>query len=447
MKTILHRMHERCGDLWWYVALLFIAQRFGDVINLFVGMWLVPRYVPQEELGAVLPLTQMASFLALPLSIVSIPFMKFITIFVDNGELGRAKAFVRDVFVSVIVLTLVSLFLAFFMLPVIFSRLHVEVGSLGVLVVAISVLSSTSSIFGYAVQGFKMYTTTIWIQVLQAPLRLVLMLVSMPYRAIAGYMVGQTAGPIVQITAALFACRSKFGRKVAAKPYWSEYGRAMICYTVPFALWSIVGTLSNSIDMLVVRHRLSEMDSAGYYILTRFTDIASYVGLAVSGFLFPMVASISDACKESRKMLFQSLAGTVLGGGAIVVLLSLWGKSILGLLPEWSLYVGMSHLFPLLGAVTVAGSVNACFITYETAQGRFGFLKYAIPIFLTKSIFLYLITGHEFFCGLVPDYVMETLSMISPCRLHFVLKVFLIGQLMFAVAFLVELLFRNRKEK
>ena len=69
MKSILHNLHERCGDLWWYAALLFIAQRFGDVINLFVGMWLVPRYVPQEELGAVLPLTQMASFLALPLKI------------------------------------------------------------------------------------------------------------------------------------------------------------------------------------------------------------------------------------------------------------------------------------------------------------------------------------------------------------------------------------------
>ena len=55
MKSILHRLHVRCGDLWWYAALLFIAQRFGDTINMFVGMWLVPKYVPQDELGAVLP--------------------------------------------------------------------------------------------------------------------------------------------------------------------------------------------------------------------------------------------------------------------------------------------------------------------------------------------------------------------------------------------------------
>ena len=56
MKSILHRIHERCGDLWWYAMLLFVAQRFGDVINMFVGMWLEPKYVPQDELGAVLPL-------------------------------------------------------------------------------------------------------------------------------------------------------------------------------------------------------------------------------------------------------------------------------------------------------------------------------------------------------------------------------------------------------
>lgn len=56
MKSILHRIHERCGDLWWYAILLFVAQRFDNVINMFVGMWLVPKYVPQEELGAVLPL-------------------------------------------------------------------------------------------------------------------------------------------------------------------------------------------------------------------------------------------------------------------------------------------------------------------------------------------------------------------------------------------------------
>ena len=92
MKGFVHRIREHCGELWWYTALLFIAQRFGDAINMFVGMWLVPRYVPAEELGAVVPLTQAVAFVALPLSIVTIPFMKFITVFIwiqqINSEFG-----------------------------------------------------------------------------------------------------------------------------------------------------------------------------------------------------------------------------------------------------------------------------------------------------------------------------------------------------------------------
>jgi hypothetical protein len=88
MKSILHRIHARCGDLWWYAMLLFVAQRFGDVINMFVGMWLVPKYVPQEELGAVLPLMSFVGFIGLPLALITIPFLKFITVFVFTAMLA-----------------------------------------------------------------------------------------------------------------------------------------------------------------------------------------------------------------------------------------------------------------------------------------------------------------------------------------------------------------------
>ena len=72
MKSILHRIHERCGDLWWYAILLFVAQRFGDVMNMFVGMWLVPKYVPQEELGAVLPLMSIIFCIRLDIFVVAL---------------------------------------------------------------------------------------------------------------------------------------------------------------------------------------------------------------------------------------------------------------------------------------------------------------------------------------------------------------------------------------
>ena len=54
---LMRKCRARLGDLWWYALLLFAAQRVGAVINMFVGLWLVPKYVPKSELGAVLPLS------------------------------------------------------------------------------------------------------------------------------------------------------------------------------------------------------------------------------------------------------------------------------------------------------------------------------------------------------------------------------------------------------
>jgi len=36
------------GDLWWYSAMIFLACRFGDIINAFIGLWLVPKYIVNQ---------------------------------------------------------------------------------------------------------------------------------------------------------------------------------------------------------------------------------------------------------------------------------------------------------------------------------------------------------------------------------------------------------------
>ena len=435
MKDWIQRLRARCGELWWYTILLFVAQRFGDAINMFVGLWLVPRYVTQDELGAVLPLTQAVNFIALPLAVISIPFMKFITVFTDRGEDGKAKAFVRDVFLAVGAMAVVSFAIAYFALPLIFERIKVTSGSLGILVVAIAVLGASSSIFGYAVQGFRMYSATIWIQVLQAPLRLILVLVAMPFRALSGYMVGQASGPIVQIATALVAFRRRFGRAVRPAPYWQAYGRAICRYTLPFAIWTVVGTVAASLDTLVIRHRLPEVESAGYYMLTRFTEIASYLGLAVTGFLFPMVASRAATDATALRLLRQSIVGAVLGGGAVVALLSAFGRPLLGLLPEWSAYAPLAGLFPVIGVTTVLVAVMTCLVTYETAQGRFGFLWWAAPVCAAKSVLLYAVTSYPYFEGKIPAGLYAFVDALAPRSLKFAAIYLLVSQILLLAGF------------
>ena len=58
---MLAKLHARLGDFWWYSLMLFCACRAADLLNAFVGLWLVPKYVDPSELGAVQPLTMFAT--------------------------------------------------------------------------------------------------------------------------------------------------------------------------------------------------------------------------------------------------------------------------------------------------------------------------------------------------------------------------------------------------
>ena len=58
MTALLNKLHSKLGDFWWYSLMLFCAMRAADCLNVFVGLWLVPKYVEPAELGAVMPLTR-----------------------------------------------------------------------------------------------------------------------------------------------------------------------------------------------------------------------------------------------------------------------------------------------------------------------------------------------------------------------------------------------------
>lgn len=443
MKSILHKIRERCGELWWYAALLFVAQRFGDAINMFVGMWLVPKYVPQDELGAVLPLMNFVGFIGLPLALITTPFLKFVTVFVDKGEFGKAKSFVRDVFLGVATFSCLSMAMASLILPFMFERLRIENGSLGLLMVAVCLLGAVATLFGNMMQGFKMYSLSVWTFALSAPFRLLLMLVLMPFRPLSGYVAGQAAGPVVNILGAWIVFRRYLGRSVRCEPYLREHVSAIVRYTLPFVVWTVVTTVSGTVDSLVIRHRLPEFESAGYYIITRFSDIAAYLGTAFGAFIFPMVASKQARDRASRKILTHSVFGTLIAGLVFSGFLSVFGEDILGLTQLWQSYSCLSGLMSLWSVNATLSAVAGCLITYETAQGRFRFLWYAIPFVATKAVFLYAITGYAYVEGILPKFVLSVVSEFNPCRLSFVTIVAIVVQSALTIALLLDVLYFN----
>lgn len=445
--TLFSRLHARLGDLWWYAILLFAAQRVGDVINLFVGLWLVPKYVSQQELGAVLPLSQFASIIGLPMGLVAIPFMKFLSVYSEEGRLGKAKAMIRDVFAGTAVMSLLTFVVAYFLLPLVFERMRVATGSLGVLIVLCGIASAVSVIFGNAVQGLKLFSAVVWFNALAAPLRFLTMLVSMPFRPISGYFLGQTAAPGVSILGGVFALRKVLGRAVVAEPYWKEDGRAILRYTFPVAVLTIVGLLTLSVDQLVIRHRLSDFESAGYYIISRFAEVTSYLGSAFIAFLFPMVSSQGGKDESSLKILKQSLVGTASSGLIVAACLALGGRFLLGLQQQWRDYQGFSTHMVVLSLVNVTALLIACLTTYETAQGRFRFLWYILPLSIIKAVGLYLITGYTFFSGILPGRWLDCVAALQPNRLGFILGVFLAANIVSIACLVVDVLVKREPSR
>ena len=125
MKSFLKQIHDRLGELWWHAGLSFVISRLGDVVNLFIGLWLVPQFVSKSELGAVLPLVSVGAIFSMPLGICLIPVAKFLSVFVAKGEHGKAKALLRDAIMLSGAFILVLIAMVFWSVEGIMARLHV----------------------------------------------------------------------------------------------------------------------------------------------------------------------------------------------------------------------------------------------------------------------------------------------------------------------------------
>jgi O-antigen/teichoic acid export membrane protein len=172
LQHIRATVKNRFGELWWYTTILFVTQQLGSIINAFIGLWLVPQYVPTEELGAVLPLMKVGGFIMLPIGILIMPYKKFINKFATNNEWGKVKQLILDMFAISIVLTLAAFLYAHFFMPFIFERLRVADGMLGLLIIFSGIITAILPIFVTILEALKQFKLISIAGLVCAPTRL-----------------------------------------------------------------------------------------------------------------------------------------------------------------------------------------------------------------------------------------------------------------------------------
>jgi O-antigen/teichoic acid export membrane protein len=435
----------RIGDLWWFSIMMFFALRCGDLINAFVGLWLVPIYVGTEELGAVLPLTQFATSVGTPMVVLVFVFSKFLNRYKTLGEEGKIKSMLIWFIGIAVVLTVLTSLVSILLLPHFFDRIRVQSGSLAILILASGLLGAVSLVFSSALQGLKKFNTITIINFFSAPIRLIVMLIAMPFRALSGYMLGQVAAPAFQIFAACFSLRKNFSKSVKATPFWREDGKEIARYAGLVAITPIIGAFTVPITYMVIRQRLPEVESAAYYIISRFSEIATYAGQTMISIMFPLAAEAQTKGKESLKLLGHMSVGTV-GFGVIAAMgLYLCGEWVFNLIPTCRPYSTYVPDMALLAVSMTVGFLWNCYSNYEIACNRFGYLIYGGILDIFQVAFLVCFTGYTFFDGILSPAVIDWMASLKIATLRNFILTILIINLVRVACVAIEILIRQKR--
>ncbi|NLB69461.1 MAG: hypothetical protein GX804_07240 [Lentisphaerae bacterium] len=411
LLKILDFSKKKLGPLWWYSLIIFCAQRLSDVLNILAGLWLVPKYVPEAELGAVQPLTQIGAFLGLPLAIFVTPFIKLLNNHATNNELGKVKSLLRDAIVISVLILVIVMVAAKLFLPSLLEFMRIEDGRLTLAIVFASLLATLVPIFTGALQAlkrFRLYTVS---NLLAAPIRFATFLLVLPIRGLTGYFVGQSVPSFLTIGLTISDFFRKFGKNVKCKPYFKEDLPIILMYIVPLSLIALTGNLRGSLEMLLLRS-LPDAHSAAHYHITRFSEIATYIVNPMIFVMFPLIAEKSELGDSTYRIMAQTTIFTLGSGLLFSVVLAIFGPTIFSLREIWQGYSSFTGLFGIATVTATLRMASTCITTHHIACGRFRYAFYLIPIYILEAVFFYLLLRKPDLMGIKIDSLEKFFQLI-----------------------------------
>lgn len=393
MKRLLVELRTRLGDFWWYTLMIFLAMRAADLLNMFVGLYLVPKYVHPDELGAVMPLAQFANVLAVPAAVFATTFRQELTRLAGARAYGEMKSLMRGVFIASAVFFLIALVVSRLLLPNFLGRIRIAEGSLGFVILAAAFTTTIAPVYTNALQTLKKFTAYSWISVLCAPVRLVTMLLTMPFRALTGYFVGQGATPAFSIFATLFTLRKELAGP--AKRYWTRAvaSRFFRLFFI-FGLSSAIGGVLTLVEATTIRQCLPAVDSAAYYMVTRFAEISCILSSTLLFTIFPFASELAEKGRDTRPLILKCAAALALFAMALALFFALFGKPILAILPQGEIFANYDWAIPVLVAIYAINQASSFYTTARTAEGRLGYMRWTLPLHAAYTIALYFAARH-----------------------------------------------------
>ena len=370
-------------------TLLFLALRAGDAVNLAAGIWFVPRFVSQEAIGAVLPVSSFATFLSLPLFALAMTVMKETAVLSAAGERGKIKTLLRGVFISAGAATVLTIAAAAIALPFFMRLMRIDDAAAGFLALAAALLGCAAPVWTDALQAMKRFRALAATEILGAAVRFSAMAAVMPVRALAGFFAGQAALPAFRIIAGFFALREDL--KTPARPFWNATAlRRMTAAFAAILVYQGTPMFISMMELSILRTALADADSAGYYMASRFSDLLHYLTLPILLVMFPYTADAAARGESTKPYVVKSSAAVLCAAAAMALVYIFAGDRLLPLLPNGGNYTAYAWLMPVLTATTALTSCQVFHTNAEVSAGRFGFLGWFLPLHMIYAASLFL---------------------------------------------------------
>ena len=440
------RLFGAIAPLLKYSVAMLIVGRIGDLANLYVGMFLVPDVISTDELGGLLPLTQMALIVGVPLNVAMLTARKYVNVFLLRGELGKVRALLRDAAVltfglSALVAAVLVSCAGFFL-----KRLKYDDIRIVWLVVAVGIVSCWMPVVRLIAQGLRAFRTLIISRLVEPCSRLILMLLLIGTLQVYGYLLATLFTAIVVVMLFLLSFRKYFRGTTPSVSYRAEFTQ-MARYLAPMALMYIVKLLQYVLEPLIIRQRLPTIDSAAYYVVHIFGSIPLALGPAILSFFFAMVSERHEKRKSTFGLHVQALVGILIVGGGLSLAFALFGGRLLALRASWAQYVDYSHFIWQVALVATLNVLIECHLMHECACLRFKFLRFLVPVILLQVGGLYGLMGWPFFKPFLPGALWSFVDGFVVRDLQFILLFILGGRLLLALLMGGQIARRGRRAR
>jgi len=428
----------------WHGGILLIISRVADAANLLIGVVLIPRFVNADELGAVLPLTQLSLLFASPMGAVARAGLRAVALHQAREETAAAENVIGLMYRLAAMSSMLFLVLVVGVWDGIGERLALSSPVILILVVAVGMASCWRPVVAHLVQGLQLFYRYSFSILVETSTRLCLCAALLPLLHLKGYLLSLFVSSAVSLLFLHLGLRRWRQRVVVAGSY-SDTLRRLWPDVYPLLIFYGVLAVQGVVEPWVIRQRLPAEESAAFYVLFKFGAIPTYVSSALVPFFLSMAASRVGTGKSTRRMHGFAMGATLSVGLLATIGAWCFGREVLGLYSAWRPYARFAaYLAPL----TLSMALHAVLLlhaAHETAMGRYRFVKtLSVPVVLEVCL-LYALMGWEFFADRLPGCVSLWLEELDPRRMVVVIAMMFLARLLCVMMGIVDTVMQRRR--